>query len=304
MTMTGHVPWSLLGKHPSRADFLRVNLSSEAAVEFHRFLELGVELLHRQRQPLALEPTRFLFAPKAEETVLWGVLRPSVDSAGRRFPLAAFLELEPDELPSSIAEVPFFGLEALDAVQAFLAERAESTAPLDADLEKVPAPGPDAIAAARAKADEALAAVKVEDLQALFFEGPAIGGAWYAVKSVLSACDTRRKSPGEAPTLECALSATFGAGAWLSIVAKGTPGAPPPSMVWNASRLYVALGALPPAVFLGLVGGKVSSNKVWPTSTSQQSAVDSARASLRSAPLLASPEATLLDALRGVGARR
>ena len=186
--------WSLLGKHPSRADFVRVNVTSDTAVEFHRFLELGVELLHRQRQPLKLEPTRFLFAPRPGATALLGVLQAGIDSAGRHFPLAAFLEYSADRLPSSVEEIPFFGADALDAAQRFLVERAASSRPLEDELDQVPLPGPNTAVAARLQSEQALAQVKVADLQELFSAGPAIGGAWYAVKTALMACDARRKA--------------------------------------------------------------------------------------------------------------
>lgn len=293
--------WCLLGKHLSRADFVRVNVTSDAAIELHRFLELGVELLHRQRQPLAIEPTRFLFAPRSSRTALLGVLKAGVDSAGRQFPLAAFLEYAFDRLPSSVAEVPFFAAEALDAAQRFLDERAASSEPLDEAIQKVPLPGANTAAKARQQWEQALASVKVGDLQELFSVGPAVGGAWYAVKTALMACEVRRKTASDAPTLECPLSPAFGPAPWLEIVARGNPGVSLPTVLWTSKRLYVALGAPPAAVFSGLVGGVVSSTKVWPVATTQQAAINSARASLRAAPLLASPEAPLLEALSGLG---
>jgi type VI secretion system ImpM family protein len=304
MSATTPRAWSLLGKHPSRADFVRVNLTSEAAIDFHRLLELGVELLSRQRQPLDLEPVRFVFASQEGQTVLVGGLRASADSVGRQFPLAAFLEVPAGDLPSKLSEVPFYGAGALDAVASLLSARATSLDPLEPELQALPLPGPDAAAAASAQAAQALAAVTVGALQEIVSIPPAIGGAWYAVKTVLLAGEARRKALRDAPTLECPLSRDFGAAAWLSIVEKANAGLPLPSALWTASRLYVGFGALPAAIFPGLAGRPVQASRVWPASTSQQAAIDSARASLRAAPLLASPEALLVDALSALGARR
>jgi hypothetical protein len=214
--------------------------------------------------------------------------------------MAAFLEYSPERLPSSLGEVPFFANEALDAAQAFLKERAASTELLDDAVSQVPLPGANTAGKARGQLEQALASVKVADLQELFAAGP-LGGAWYAVKTVLMACDTRRKGTGEAPTLECPLSPAFGPAPWLELVTRGNPGSAPPTMFWNASRLFVSLGAPPAAIFTGLVGGVVSSTKVWPLATTQQAAITSARASLRSVPLLANPEASFLEALSGLG---
>lgn len=276
-------------------------MTSDAAVELHRFLELGVELLHRQRQALTIEPTRFLFAPKSGGAALLGVLQKGVDSAGRQFPLAAFLEYPVDRLPSSVAQIPFFATDALEAAQRFLAERSSSPQPLDEALLEVALPGPNEASRARQQWQQALSPVRVADLQELFAAGPTVGGAWYAVKTAMMACEARRKTAGDAPTLECPLSPGFGPGAWLEIVAKGNPGEPPPTLLWNTSRLYVVLGTPPPAIFTGLVGGAVHSTKVWPVGTTQQAAINTARASLRSAPLLANPEVPLLDALGTLG---
>jgi type VI secretion system ImpM family protein len=304
--MSANLPraWSLLGKHPSRADFVRVNVGSDAAVEFHRLLESGVELLNRQRQRLVLEPTRFVFALPEAQTVLLGVLRASGDSVGRQFPLAAFLEFPVAALPPALSALPYFGLAELEAVQRFLAERAGAKDPLEAELQGVPLPGPLASAEAGEQARAALATVTVGALQELVSVPPAIGGAWYGVRTVLLACEARRKALKDAPTLECPLSAELGAAAWLAIVEKGNPGAPLPSALWTPSRLFVGLGPLPAACFPGLVGAAVQSSRVWPVSTGSQAAIDSARASLRAAPLLASQGAPLLEALGALGARR
>jgi type VI secretion system protein ImpM len=281
-----------------------VNVTSDAAIELHRFLELGVELLHRQRQALTIEPTRFLFAPRSGGTALLGVLQAGIDSAGRQFPLAAFLEYSADRLPSSVAEIPFFAADALEAGQRFLADRASSPQPVDEALLGLAVPGPNAASSARQRWEQALALVRVADLQELFAAGPTVGGAWYAVKTAMMACEARRKTAGDAPTLECPLSPGFGPGAWLEIVSRGNPGAPHPTLLWNSSRLYVALGAPLPAIFMGLVGGVVHSTKVWPVGTTQQAAINSARASLRAAPLLANPEVSLLDALGDLGSSK
>jgi type VI secretion system protein ImpM len=294
--------WSVLGKHPSRADFVRVNVASDVAVEFHRWLESGVELLNRQRQPLSIEPARFLFSAGQSETVLLGVMMASVDSVGRAFPLAAFLELPADDLPSNLSALPFFASEALEAVQTYLRAKATSKEPLD--LHSVPLPPQDEAEAALTRATQALVSVTVGALHDVVSVAPAIGGAWYSVKTLLLACDRPRKMLKDAPTLECPLSPEFGAAAWLSILEKGNPGPPSPSLVWNASRLYVGLGPLPAGIFLGLTGAAVQSTKVWPATTSQQAAIDSSRASLRAAPLLANRDSSLIEALSGLGARR
>lgn len=300
--------WCLLGKHPSRPDFVRLNLSSEAGVELHRWLEQGVELLHRQRQPLALRPTRFLYVPQRGEVALWGAMVPSQDSLGRAFPLAAFLELELAELPP-LSHLPHYAVEAMDDAQRFLAECAGAQAPagvgLEARLEAVAKPPPDAKAQARLRAEELLATVKVSDFQALFEDGPTVGGAWYAVKTVRSAFDTRHKVAGPPPTLECRLGAHFGVAAWLAVVAQAAGAAAPrPSLLWNDELLYAALGEVPAAVFPGLVGAPATSSRIWPTVTDQQGAIDSARASLQTRARLAEPDLGLLDALSALGAQR
>lgn len=301
MTATTARVWSVLGKHPSRADFVRLNVASETGVDFHRWLESGVELLNRQRLSLAAEPTRFLFASPQFDTVLLGVMTPGSDSVGRAFPLTAFLELAAEEIPSNLSAIPFFAAEAIEAACAYLVDKQSSKEPLAVPAAQLPNAETQA---ALARAAQALAKVQVGALHDVASVAPALGGAWYSVKTLLLACDARRKAPKDAPTVECPLSPEFGAAAWLSIVHRGNPGHPLPSLAWNASRLYVGLGALPAAIFGGLAGAAVQSNKVWPATTTQQQAIESSRASLRSSPLLADREALLTDALHGLGPKR
>ncbi|MBL9039471.1 MAG: hypothetical protein JNG84_13210, partial [Archangium sp.] len=204
-----------------------------------------------------------------------------------------FLELPLQSLPSNLAEVALFGSSSFAALRAVLEAEAASKEPIDPKVQAVPLPDPvQAMTQAREAVATQLAATTVQPLHALFAEGPTLGGHWYAVRTVLQACDVRRKVAAGAPTLDVPLSAEFGVVPWLSLVTKGNPGAPPPSMMWSSSRLFVGLGPLPVAVVQAFTGAALSSTKVWPLTTSQQTAVDGARAALRSVPELAKPETT------------
>lgn len=109
--------YTLFGKLPNRADFVRVNATHPAAQEFdeliqHAFERLGSDTDIAERATAA-GPVDFQYVTRDQRHIMLGVLMPSQDQAGRRYPLvaAAILPLESIEayLPvSPIAYEVFF----------------------------------------------------------------------------------------------------------------------------------------------------------------------------------------------------
>ena len=123
----------VLGKAPGAGDFLRLNLSAPIATALDAWLEAGFAALEAEdadwRDAFAEAPAWRLFAEPGVVGAepLTGVIRPSLDAAGRRFPLAALASPAGLTCEQALATPAWF-----DAVEAALAAAAAGeTSPAD-----------------------------------------------------------------------------------------------------------------------------------------------------------------------------
>ena len=151
--------YTLYGKLPNRADFVRVNADHAAASEFDSLIQRTFERLTFQdkweQSYDACAPVEFQYVSRDQRHTFLGVLSPSRDQAGRRYPLVAGAILPSESIAgyahvAPIAyEVFFDGLreqaataiensvEALSCRQFLESQlRANDTAAADLDLAK------------------------------------------------------------------------------------------------------------------------------------------------------------------------
>lgn len=85
--------YALYGKLPNRADFVRVNADHAAAAEFDVLIQRTFERLACQEQWMhhydACSSAEFQYVSRDQKHTFLGVLSPSRDLAGRRYPLVA-----------------------------------------------------------------------------------------------------------------------------------------------------------------------------------------------------------------------
>src|SRR6478735_71587 len=85
--------YTLYGKLPNRADFVRVNADHAVATEFDALIQHTFErLATRDNWELsydAVAPVEFQYVSRDLRHTFLGVLSPSSDQAGRRYPLVA-----------------------------------------------------------------------------------------------------------------------------------------------------------------------------------------------------------------------
>ena len=85
--------YTLYGKLPNRADFVRVNADHVAASELDELIQRSFERLtcteNWERAYDAGNPVEFQYVSRDQRHILLGVLSPSRDQAGRRYPLVA-----------------------------------------------------------------------------------------------------------------------------------------------------------------------------------------------------------------------
>jgi type VI secretion system protein ImpM len=94
--------YALYGKLPNRPDYVRVNADHAAAAEFDALIQRTFERLACQEQWTyhydACSPAEFQYVSRDQRHTFLGVLSPSRDLAGRRYPLVAGAILPSDSI--------------------------------------------------------------------------------------------------------------------------------------------------------------------------------------------------------------
>ena len=102
--------YTLFGKLPNRADFVRVNANHPVILGFDGFIQRVLERMASEtRSSEDLGPgstVDFQYVSRDQRSVLIGVLVPSQDQAGRRYPLVAALILPCDAMLGSLPVSP------------------------------------------------------------------------------------------------------------------------------------------------------------------------------------------------------
>jgi type VI secretion system protein ImpM len=111
------------GKIPVHGDFVRHGVSTAEIDDFDQWLQEGI-VTSRQAVGAAWDagfdatpPQRFLYKAKATGRILAGVLVPSKDKPGRRFPFAVFTAVDPKLFPGELTLLPAALGSFLDAAE-------------------------------------------------------------------------------------------------------------------------------------------------------------------------------------------
>ncbi len=98
----GAPPIGCFGKLPIAGDFLRVNAGGPEAADLDQWIQEGLSAVKAKLGPGwerafdASAPQRFVYVPDKAERALAGVMVPSRDQTGRRYPMCIFLRVERD----------------------------------------------------------------------------------------------------------------------------------------------------------------------------------------------------------------
>lgn len=96
--------YTLFGKLPNRPDFVRINATHPVALEFDELMQQALERLGGE--PATATPVDFQYISRDHRHVMLGVLMPSRDQAGRRYPLVAAAILPRESIDSYLAVSP------------------------------------------------------------------------------------------------------------------------------------------------------------------------------------------------------
>ena len=99
--------YSLFGKLPNRADFVRVNANHPVALEFDGQIQNALERMAAPRGDAAAAlPVDFLYISRDQRHLMIGALMPSQDQAGRRYPFIAAAILPGDSVDGFLPVSP------------------------------------------------------------------------------------------------------------------------------------------------------------------------------------------------------
>jgi type VI secretion system protein ImpM len=300
------VPWAaspqvgIFGKLPSEGDFLHVTAGDDQ--KWCEWLQRGVE---RASVRLASNWSSTFDAGRAfgflmrqgTGAVIGGVLKPSRDSVGRRFPLSAYVQLAPNELPAVRHLVPWALSSFNRAIQGVLDDTA----------------GPHAVETARNSSVQRVAADQGEaqyrEWLATTAATPWFGTLWgrpdaeFPRYSVAMIASSLAQYVGQDHTnnplaLRLPLGGDLRAAAfWLDLVRRvGGWKATVPTLFWDAVQgrhLLVQLGETKPSSFVEL----------WAPGTDDEHVIDLCSLSaVNSQPFMAGVAAPLAQSLSGSSA--
>lgn len=107
---TAAATYTLFGKLPNRADFVRVNASHPAAVEFDELIQETMERQSNETEAAIRAadagPVDFQYVTRDQRYIMLGVLAPSRDQVGRRYPLVAAAILTRESMESYLPVSP------------------------------------------------------------------------------------------------------------------------------------------------------------------------------------------------------
>lgn len=151
-----NVSYAIIGKLPARADFIRINATHPVVQEFDDLISQGLEVAGREgvwtERYDSAASTDFFYTSRDGRWVYIGVILPSRDQAGRRYPLVAGVivgmdmvidalpvlpvayELFFDELRNQLTEAVANSVEMIDC-RRFLEEQIVTSKHSSADLD-------------------------------------------------------------------------------------------------------------------------------------------------------------------------
>lgn len=119
---------SLFGKLPSVLDYVRVNHDTREALALDQWMQAAFQHLAERGTPWPDRGYRFVMRPKACTSSLVGVIAPSRDRAGRKYPLAIFAPLPQPMNAASHAATSLGAQRFFDQADQLLATLAKATA--------------------------------------------------------------------------------------------------------------------------------------------------------------------------------
>ena len=252
-TRHAHVPAfalgaSLFGKLPTALDFVRVNHDYPESIELDRWLQAGLQRLAARGQAWPPGILQFVFVAPAARHALIGVVAPSRDRAGRRFPLTVYGRVPMTALAEGTALLPLASEEFVRGARAALEQlEALGQSELTNALRRLRVPEPRDLAAENARRSNR----PDEGQPALLASGHTAGTRKRAAGSLIDARRHLLQPQGRAhqgiECFDCPVQTILDVASWAGIMELTVGHAS--SYVWStevdAPRMLIAPGAPP-----------------------------------------------------------
>lgn len=266
---------AVMGKLPTRGDFLRVNVVEPDVRALDRWMEEAQG--HLALASLAFPPSvKVLW--RGEQGWVLGAFVPSRDAVGRTYPLGAAMPVTSPTSPSILAVA---GEGVLSGFVDWLAaaERV-GEGPLLEGLGRVASTPLDLFGAQRL-CDQVATSHPVAEVEARLFD--AADGRDYAYRTLCVAVDSI--ASGQRLVIDCPLSIDVDQFFWLSLAAELASGAP--TVMWveePTPRMLIAFGPMPPTALRALAGRAEDPAWHWPLTTQREAARRAASSVMQTLP--------------------
>ncbi|MEZ4335006.1 MAG: type VI secretion system-associated protein TagF [Sandaracinaceae bacterium] len=276
----------LFGKIPAKGDFIRHNVASPTSRAFEQWVQESNDALRGAGGEIPSQVIRVVFTPPGSDTTIIGVLVPSEDKVGRKFPLAIFAETPIAPTREAISALPVSWSPFLDQAAALAMRGRElELEQLCAALPGIPQPGPTEHAAAKDVCEKALSHPLPSEVHERLF-GAGSSMHYYAYQTFLTACEDASKNDPTKPAtvLDCPIHVDVDLFFWLELTRR-VFGFPPahPQALWiedPAPRLLVSLGPASLQLLSFLAKPDMQHNRLWPLTTERDKAVEAAQSTL------------------------
>ncbi len=253
---------SFFGKLPCALDYVRIQHVSDAGIAFDRWLERAQQELARLNASWPSARFRFVF-PFAKGEVLVGVMAPSRDRAGRRFPASVYatitngLTARPGLVPTLFAA---FFAEAERLLEESLHASIEQ---LTQRLTQVPLPSPSALSEAEHSRQDLLASRSLLDFAQADFASD-VAAADHALRRFSQAL----ANVGVNKVVCCPAQEESDVTVWMSLAEQKMDAAT--HGLWafwtrevEVARVYLGRGEIPCVLPVWVAGASVKSERFW-----------------------------------------
>jgi type VI secretion system protein ImpM len=264
------------GKIPAKPDFVRVGHSDATTRTLENWLD---EASSRVRESgLALPDTSIRFVMRPANSPGVGVIRPSQDAVGRRFPLTVFHMLMWSAAQPRWSGLPVLVDPFIEEADGILRESARfDVEMLRARVTTLWTPGSADLEATDEICRRVLADTPWRAMAERMFQEPIFDRAAYAFRTALIA--SQRDEP---QSIDCPIVNDVDLFFWLELFRRCAR-TEAIAFVWieePSPRLIVSLGPLPVTTLLSIADPRRESAQLWPLTTTRAAALEAAVAAL------------------------
>jgi type VI secretion system ImpM family protein len=254
---------ALFGKLPTALDFVRVHHTHPLGIELDSWLQAAHQTLLQSGASWPEARVRFLYAPAAHASCLVGVLAPSRDRAGRRYPLAVYGAVRRSLLATYVPAAPLACARFVSELDAVLELAATaSREQLAQQLGTIQPITTQEVSARHVELTHKLCTWSARQFMADLFHADLPDRAEHALLALMRATGAKGSSVVDLPARE-----PLHLAAWLALLARRAGVQMTlPSLFWieepSAARALLCLGAPPGQVPLWLAERKRKSERL------------------------------------------